>query len=312
MISIKRILFPTDFSDSAERAFAIADSLAQKYDATLHVLHVIVWSSAHLSPAFLYGMSAAEQDQLLANARGHAGEKIAGTVPAERTYPHTVAQVTHISAPEAIVDYVDENKIDLVVMGTHGHGAIKRFFLGSTTDKVVRLAACPVITVHPDADVADYKPRRLLVPVDFSEQSPVLLRHAMHLAEDEGGSLDVIHVVPPQTVPSVYYTMEPLPVPYEEIRLRAEEHLSSLLREIVGDAVPTRSFVTIGDPVTEITERARASGYDLLVVATHGYSGIKRAFLGSVAERVVRSAPCPVLVIKSHGDPILESEDPVA
>src|SRR5690606_25042285 len=126
MISIKRILFPTDFSDGAESAFAIADSLAQKYDAALHVRHAIIWSSAHLSPSFLYGISAEEQDKLLSTARGHTDEKIAGTVPAERKYLHKVSQVTHISAAEAIVNYVDQNDMDLVVMGTHGHGAVKR------------------------------------------------------------------------------------------------------------------------------------------------------------------------------------------
>lgn len=301
MISIGRILFPTDFSDGAEHAFAIADSLAQRYGAELHVLHVIVWASAHLSPSFLYGISAEEQDKLLATARGHTDDKIAGTVPPDRKYLHKVSQVTHISAAEAIVNYADQNDMELVVMGTHGHGAIKRLLLGSTAEKVVRLAPCSVLTVHPDTDVTNYQPRRLLVPVDFSEHSADLLQYATHLASDEGASLDVMHVVPPQTVPTVYFAMEPMPVPYAEIRERAEEHLRVMVRDIVGDSVPSRTLVTLGDPVTEITERAREEGYDLLLVATHGYSGIKRAFLGSVAERIVRTAACPVLVVRGTG-----------
>jgi len=302
MISIKRILFPTDFSDGAESAFAIADSLAQKYDAELHVLHVIIWSSAHLSPSFLYGISAEEQDKLLSTARGHTDEKIAGTVPAERKYLHKVSQVTHISAAEAIVNYVDQNDMDLVVMGTHGHGAVKRLLLGSTADKVVRLAPCPVLTVRPDANVANYRPRRILVPVDFSEHSTHLLEYAAHLAANSGASVDVMHVVPPQTVPTVYYAMDPIPMPYDKIRERSEEYLKKLTDDVIGDTVPTHTVVTLGDPVTEITDRAREEAYDLLVVATHGYSGIKRAFLGSVAERIVRTAPCPVLVVRGTGE----------
>lgn len=308
MISVKRILFPTDFSECAERALRIAESLAERYDAELHKLHVIVWSGTGLHPGILFGMSSVEREQFLEKARRAVDERLArDAAESDRTYEARPTQVVHTSAADAIADYVDEHDIDLVVIGTHGHGPIKKLLLGSTAEKVVRTARCPVLTVRQEVDVAHFDPRRILVPVDFSDQTEGLLRHAMHLAAEKGASIDAVHVVQPQYLPAVYYGREPIPIPYDEIKHRALDHLKEVLEKVVGAAVETRPRVVLGDPVSEIIDMAGGADYDLLVIATHGYSGLKHVLLGSIAERVVRSAPCPVLVVKSFGHSILQT-----
>ena len=307
MIAIKRILFPTDFSPCAEQAFAVADQMAKRYGAELHVLHVIVWSGADLNPGVLYGLPQTEQERILTNVRGHLSERMESALPQNRPYPSKIVEVTDSSSADAIVSYVDDHDIDLVVMGTHGRHRLKRLLLGSTAERVVRLAQCPVLTVREASQVEDYVPRRILVPVDFSDQTESLLRHAMHVAADEHAEIDVVHVVPPQYLPAIYYGADPLPVPYQEIRKRTMVHLKEVIDKIVGDAVRTRAFVVVGDPVSEILEMAGKTDYDLLIVSTHGYSGLKHVLVGSVAERVVRSAPCPVLVTKTFGHSILNT-----
>lgn len=312
MIAIKRILFPTDFSPCAEKAFAVADKLAKRYDAELHVVHVIVWSGADLNPGVLYGLPQTEQERVLANVRGHVRDKIKGAIPEGTSYPYKLTEVTDSSAASAVISYVEDHDIDLVVMGTHGYRRLKRVLLGSTAERVVRLAKCPVLTVRRDAKVDDYEPRRILVPVDFSDQTESLLRHAMFVAADENAVIDVIHVIPPQYLPAIYYGADPLPVPYDQIRRRTMTHLREVLDDVIGDSVKSNPFVAVGDPVTEITEMANKSDYDLMIISTHGYSGVKHALLGSVAERVVRSAPCPVLVTKTFGHTILNTSLAVA
>jgi nucleotide-binding universal stress UspA family protein len=307
MISIKRILFPTDFSACAEQAFIVADQMAKRYGAELHVLHVIVWSGADLNPGMLYGLPQSEQERLLENVRGHISERIERAIPENRPYPYKLAEMTDSSSAAAIVSYVDDHDIDLVVMGTHGHHRLKRLLLGSTAERVVRLAKCPVLTVRESSKVEDYAPRRILLPVDFSDQTESLLRHALHVAADENAEIDIVHVVPPQYLPAIYYGADPLPVPYDEIRKRTMAHLKEVIADVIGTSVRTRPFVVVGDPVTEIIEMASKSEYDLLIVSTHGYSGIKHALVGSVAERVVRSASCPVLVTKTFGHSILNT-----
>ena len=312
MITIKRILFPTDFSPCAEKAFKVADALAKRYNAELHVLHVIVWSGADLNPGVLYGLPESEQERILSNVRGHVREKIEAAVPSERPYPFKLAEITDSSASAAIASYANDKEVDLVVMGTHGHRYLKRVFLGSTAERVVQHAGCPVLTVRATASVDEYEPRRILVPVDFSDQTEPLLRHAMHVAAEEGAEIDVMHVIPPQYLPAIYYGADPLPVPYDEIKKRTMEHLEEVISDVIGDAVKTNPIVIVGDPVSEITDTAGQSDYDLMIVSTHGYSGIKHALLGSIAERVVRNAPCPVLVVKSFGRSILNTDLAVA
>lgn len=138
----------------------------------------------------------------------------------------------------------------------------------------------------------------ILVPIDFSDQAPKLLRAAIYVANRLGARLDIVYVVESLhrygglTVPHASLkTME------EELRASAERKMTAFLDENMDDTVPHRAQVLHGDIAEQIIGHAGHNGSDLIMIATQGFRGLERAIFGSVAERVLKNAPCPVLTI---------------
>lgn len=142
-------------------------------------------------------------------------------------------------------------------------------------------------------------PKRLLVPLDFSEQSTRVLAYAKMLGEAVGASLDLLHVVPNPYVadPSGLYISMPQTV-LDDFDREARTRLEKVLTQEERETFKVRNIVKTGDPRSEILEYARTAPVDLIVMGTHGRTGVSHLFLGSVAERVVRTAPCPVMTVR--------------
>jgi nucleotide-binding universal stress UspA family protein len=145
--------------------------------------------------------------------------------------------------------------------------------------------------------------RRILVPVDFSEPSRLAFDYAAELAQTFGAELDVLHVweapafVPPGSVVAMGSSGASL---VELVRKGAEDALQDFVANAERRGTKVRSArAEMGHAVHTITEAASRGGYDLVVMGTHGRSGLSRALIGSVAERVVRHAPCPVLTVRA-------------
>lgn len=141
--------------------------------------------------------------------------------------------------------------------------------------------------------------QNILVPVDFSECSKKALVYALALANQFGASVTILHVVAP------YYAADPYGLTqYErietELRAVGERKLKTLVQEYVPDDLATKIVVTNGRAATEIVEVAQKEGADLIVISTHGYTGLKHVLFGSTAEHVVRHATCPVLTVREH------------
>ena len=139
--------------------------------------------------------------------------------------------------------------------------------------------------------------QNILVPTDFSEQSRKALRYAVRMAEEFGARLTVLHVVQPLVYPDFAYaaiTME-----NDKLAEAAGARLDLLNKQLeIDPALIRQTLVRTGSPFHEISEAARTLKIDLIVISTHGRSGLTRALIGSTAERVVRHAPCPVLVVR--------------
>ena len=292
MLSIKKILFPTDFSACAEQAFSQAAYLAERYDAVLHVLHVAE-PSLVLPPLGLTEADIAADlhlplpEALPKKQRGGAGTLLNIEIPPLEG-----------SVARAILAYAAQEDVDLIVMGTHGRRAIDRLLLGSVAAKVVRLAECPVFTVGFEAALWEQgEARRILVPVDFSEHARLALACAKDLAAMYGAHLDLLHVIE-ETVLTAAYGMEPVVVQSPDVEGAARGALERLAQEVGSPEVPHTVHVTVGHPAYEIAGFAERQRTDLIVIATHGLTGIKRLLLGSVAEHVVHRAPCPVFTVK--------------
>ena len=140
--------------------------------------------------------------------------------------------------------------------------------------------------------------QNILVPVDFSNSSQKALTYAVAFARQFGAKLWVLHVV---EIPYLggYGEMETPPL-QDDLETAARENIAQLVQTHVAGAVPATTQVRLGQPWYEITQTAQETGADLIIVATHGYTGLKHILLGSTAERVVRHAFCPVLVMRER------------
>lgn len=301
-MEIRRILFPTDFSDHADRALPHALWLAEEFGAELHMLHALVLHADDpANPAKAFPGVDDAYDRLQSWAADRMEETVDGV---DRPDVEVIrARERGIAAAPTIVEYSDDNEVDVIVMATHGRRGVRRALLGSVAEEVLRTAGCPVLTVRPDgaADTGG-RPERILVPVDFSEHSDLILASAGALARRFGAALDVLHVMVQLNYPDPYVVdAAALRAMAEDARETVPETLAEKAAEVIGDDVPVESHVRVGVAAAGIVEFAEERGSDMVVVGSHGRTGMERIFLGSVAEGVVRQAPCPVLTVKPTG-----------
>jgi len=166
---------------------------------------------------------------------------------------------------------------------------------------VLRFARRPVLVVRGrEEGTADPDIGRILVPIDFSDATKGLLRHATELARTMGASLELLHVIEMPIYPDFYVATLALP----ENRRAALDRLKRLAGDVDSD-VSVAVTVRQGRPPREIAEYAEEHGHDLVLMASHGLTGVRRVLLGSATEGVTRRASCPVFVLKETGKQLL-------
>lgn len=297
MLEISQILCPTDFSRCAANALPYSADLAQRFDARLHLFHSLVvhdvdpGNAAHPLP---------NMEELYRALEEHAASELRRMVEQERVEIRT-AQRRGISAAGGILEYADEHDIDLIVMATHGRRGLKRLLLGSVAEEIVRLASCPVMTV-PQCHDGGGKPNiaSVLVPIDFSDHARLAIDYAGELASLFDANLHLLHVVDEVIYPDFYPPILPPGGQLsDDLRDRSLERLRQLAAEL-GDVAPsTQLHVRAGRAAPEIGAFADERSTDLIVIASHGLTGLSHMLLGSVTEQVVRRAPCPVFTVKA-------------
>jgi nucleotide-binding universal stress UspA family protein len=234
--------------------------------------------------------------------------------PAERstssaTEPRLKAQgrVVEGSAAQRILDVAREERSDLIVVGTRGRTGVEGILLGSVADRVVRAASRPVVTVRPQP--AAGRPAgiaRILYATDFSPTARAAWPWVLTLAEPTGAAIDLLHVtaqavpdrhLPPDVLGRMARLLE------EQGQTEAERFLQESERLRPGRLPRERVQVLIRTGVAgdQIAHWAQARGADLVVMGTHGWSGLLRWMLGSVAHHVIQVAPCPVLTVGPAG-----------
>jgi nucleotide-binding universal stress UspA family protein len=210
-----------------------------------------------------------------------------------------------------IAAHADRLSVDLIVMGTHGRSGFRRLLFGSVTEKVLRLAHAPVLTVPtsvPEAVPIGSAPfRRILCATDFSECSLVALRRAVALAEHPDVRLTVLHVVE-LLVPPYNPPMGP-PMDLGGFQLMYEQTGRAELQRAVTEAMRQtcniEEVIATGKPHAEIVRVAQEQHSDLIVLGIHGRGPIERLVFGSTAEAVVRRATCPVLTVRPEKEAIV-------
>jgi nucleotide-binding universal stress UspA family protein len=298
MIEIKRILCPIDFSDHSIHALDHAVAFAKWYGSSITLIHVR--PPAPLSYPAGPGMVATfltpqERAALLASMNQLQQEHCIGA-------PCTV-EVIEVAVATEILATAESSRADLVVLGTHGRSGFERLMLGSITEKVLRRAACPVLTVP--AAVASAKPpaellKSIVCAVDFSDCSMHALTYALSIAKESDANLTVMHVleVPPDLPP------EDTGGPFsfrDYVESAQQARLARLNKAIPEDArtyCEVDTLVTTGKAYREILRVVEERKAGLLVVGIHGRGAIDRLLFGSTTQHLVRLATCPVLTLR--------------
>jgi nucleotide-binding universal stress UspA family protein len=188
-----------------------------------------------------------------------------------------------------------------VVIGTRGLTGLRHRLMGSTAQRVVHGARCPVLTVHP-GDMGKHRAiRTILVPTDFSDDAEVAI-HAAHrlLAGLESDArLILVHAF---NLPIEYTAYGPIPTSVNYLQdtgLEAERQLYEIAQPLEREGLTIETLAREGDPAHVVAEEAESRGADLIAMGTHGRTGLRHLLLGSTAERVVEHAPCPVMTIRA-------------
>ncbi len=307
-MTVQNVLLPTDFSDTADQALAKAIDVAEHFEATLHLFHVI----DHLDPSW-YGITNVQEetirlrDQIRNEAETFLREIASGEPSLSLTTE--IALEFSFDVSSTIMDYAKANDIDLVVMGTHGRGGFGRFMLGSVANKLVRRSPSPVLTVNPrasdDAAPEDPVTTGVLAPIDFSQYARTALRAAKTFAHTYDVPLHLLFVAEKRTVPTFRDTGIPgigVVGVDEDIVENAKPALDTLNHDVGGPTVDARYHVRRGAAADTVAEVAEEQDLNLIVMATRGLSGLDRWMLGSTTERVVRTSTCPVLTLRPEAE----------
>ena len=306
MLTVNRILFPTDFSQGSERALDSALALAQEFGAELHMLHADVLHAddpndpAHHFPDSEEIRKRLERTNDLRMESGIADRAADGL-------PVVQSNRRGMSVAPTILEHALEIDPDLIVMSTHGRRGLENVLLGSVTEEVVRFANCPVLTVRSGEGASAFPSTNpILVPVDFSEHSRQALALAREIASTFGASIHALHVFERPIHPEIYLGGMPLDSPdFHTVEGSLREALETFVRETPGPEVATSLHVVEGRAVPAILEFVQDSEVGLVVIATHGLTGLAHVLLGSVSEKVVRRATCPVLSVNAFGKNLL-------
>ena len=300
MIEIKRILCPIDFSDFSQRAVDHAIAIARWYDSAITLLYVrplvpIAPAAPEMLPSVT--LSAEDRDELIT--------ALARFVPADSGVS-IEGDVVEGHAATEIVERAKALPGDLVILGTHGRSGFERLLLGSVTERVLRKAPCPVLSVPRQAD--DGAPvgplfKRILCPVDLSDCSMRALDYAISMAQEADACLTVLHVLDLQGAMSEQWrdrlTPPALRKELETLENERRDRLARAIPATVSSFCDVETVIASGTPYREVLRVAGEKHSELIVMGVHGRHAADLLFFGSTTNHVVRQAPCPVLTIRT-------------
>ncbi|HWQ15128.1 MAG TPA: universal stress protein [Roseiflexaceae bacterium] len=315
---MKTIIVPLDGSALAEQVLPYVQLYAPLLEAQVVLLRAVTdeelraylfWHAAELNDDPLHGGDVPREGRALAALTERAAAYLEAQAAPLRAAGLQVTTEAPVSEPaEGIVAAAQRHPEALIMLATHGYSGLKRWTLGSTADKVVHSTSAPVFLVR--AGVTAPQPlalRRILVPLDGSALAEQALPVAIELARRAKAELVLLRAVLPFTefAPALAPLARPIPVPGEAIDEEYEQARKQLqlVAEQIARPELTITWVTeLGYPAEVILAEASAHQVDLIVMATHGRSGIQRWVLGSVADKVLHAAHTPLLLVRAHGE----------
>jgi nucleotide-binding universal stress UspA family protein len=289
------ILVATDFSETAAAALDWAVELARQQGARIELIHAVTLPPS--IPGFIPTAGMDFQEDVFRAAETRLAETAAmlagkGVSLATSLRPGMPSQV--------ILDRAESVGAMAIVIGTRGLTGLRHLLLGSTTQRVVHGAGCPVLTVHP-GDLGRHREiRTILVPTDFSQDAGLAIAAAHRLLAplERDARLILLNVF---NLPVEYSAYGPIPTSIgylEDTGLEAERRLYETVQALQREGLSVETVARQGDPAHAIAEEAETRGADLIAMGTRGLGGLRHLLMGSTAERVVEYAPCPVMTIR--------------
>ena len=284
-ISLRNILFATDFSPRSEAALTYAIGLSRRYDSLLNIVSIVpaeICDNAQPPDPFYF--------------RHSAENKMANLVTSELF--HGIKHQELVTegeggVPQVLPELMQKLEIDLVVLGTHGRGGVKKVLLGSVAEEIVYSAPCPVLTAGPyTSPIPELKLARILYATDLLPGSAKSLAYALWLTEHEHAHLTLLHIL---TMPA------DVPLEYPEAeRDIAMKRLRQLLPSDADLSEEREFIVEVGAPAEHILKVAKGQGADLIVMGPHhtSHPRISAHLPWVILHQVLCHARCPVLTVQ--------------
>lgn len=282
----KKILVPLDGSQLGERSLEPALALRQQTGAELLLVRVPT------ADTLSFAVSEARQRELAQDALAYLE-----TIRTANEQPQfsTRVQVLDGDVASAIVDAARAEQVDLIIMSTHGYSGLTRWVLGSVTEKVLRSAPCPVLAIR-----AARHPQRILITLDGSPLAERAVEPGLSLAQNLQAEVTMLRCVPHIVADAKLDEHERglSRRMQEDLLIEAKEYLRARSDEAAQSGVVINPVTRIGSPADSILEYVETYGIDLIAMATHGRTGLKRWVYGSVTAKVLRSVSCSMLVVR--------------
>jgi nucleotide-binding universal stress UspA family protein len=310
------IVTPLDGSELAEHALPYTQLLGALLKAQVVLLRAVtdeeqraflLRHAADIGSEPLRGSDWPEDsstiEALLRTARDHLAGHAADL---RASHLHVEIDVAVGSAAECIVEAAHRSNGPLIVMATHGYSGMRRWALGSVADRAVHMTSAPVLLVRSGVIPAEpLALRRILVPLDGSAFSLQALPIAIELAACARAELILLQVVPPSAGFAAALTSFGQPVPISPELIAEEEdlalhHMQQMAARINRPDLAITPMVESGYPADVILDEAARCHVDLIIMATHGRSGLQRWTLGSVADKVLHASTTPVMLIRAR------------
>jgi nucleotide-binding universal stress UspA family protein len=302
MFTQSNVLFPTDFSHYALYAMKYAAAITRQYGGEVHICHVIDPGMFSVGSAAGVWLTRADQDKLHESIQKHAEARLGSLVETLRRLGVKAEYHIREGSPACtIARTAEELNCKLIVTATHGRTGFDHMFFGSVAERVIQLSTVPVLCIkHPEHEfVNDWNisihVQKVLFPTDFAVYADQALPYAVSLCRRFNAELILYHacevpVVLPEFMPDTATT----------VGADMEDHTAQALERLASNYSDcrVRTLVSTGVPYREICRVVAEEDVDLVVLPTHGHSGFVHALFGSVAERVVRRCPCPVLTVR--------------
>jgi nucleotide-binding universal stress UspA family protein len=292
----KNIVVPIDFSDTSIKALDYALALAEQFGSRIHLVHVLEFPEVFNSTS---QPSYAVWDK---DAKKSATSRLDELVDEKVDELITVnSEVRFGRAHQTICEAAREQKADLIVIGTHGFTGLKHLLLGSTAERVIRHAPCSVLAVRKQTSrnpKALLKPKKILVPTDFSKPAEQALHSAIALAKQYRAKIHLLYVVPTHYAVGDYEMVDYAMLAAEEKTI-GQKRLGEISKGLRAKKISVSTQIQQGRPAVEINQAAAELECDLIVISTQGRTGWSRMMLGSTTEEVVRHSSCPVLAVKN-------------